>query len=55
MPALPLVIPLFPLGEVVLFPHVPAPLHIFERRYRKMVADALEGPRVIGMVLLRPG
>jgi Lon protease-like protein len=52
---LPAVIPLFPLGEVVLFPHVPAPLHIFEPRYRKMVADALGGARVIGMVLLRPG
>ena len=55
MTALPPVIPLFPLGDVVLFPHVPAPLHIFEPRYRKMVADALGGPRVIGMVLLRPG
>jgi len=39
----------------VLFPRVPLPLHIFEPRYRKMVADALAGPRVIGMVLLRPG
>jgi uncharacterized protein len=55
MPDLPLVIPLFPLGNVVLFPHVPVPLHIFEPRYRKMVADALGGPRVIGMILLRPG
>ena len=55
MPDLPPVIPLFPLGNVVLFPHVPVPLHIFEPRYRKMVADALGGPRVIGMILLRPG
>jgi uncharacterized protein len=55
MPDLPLVIPLFPLGDVVLFPHVPVPLHIFEPRYRKMVADALGGARVIGMILLRPG
>jgi Lon protease-like protein len=53
--ALPPVIPLFPLGDVVLFPGVPAPLHIFEPRYRKLVSDALAGPRVIGMVLLRPG
>jgi Lon protease-like protein len=37
------------------FPQVPLPLHIFEPRYRKMVADALHGPRVIGMALLRPG
>jgi Lon protease-like protein len=53
--ALPPVIPLFPLGNVVLFPGVPVPLHIFEPRYRKLVSDALAGPRVIGMVLLRPG
>jgi Lon protease-like protein len=31
------------------------PLHIFEPRYREMVADALDGDRLIGMVLLRPG
>ena len=55
MSALPSVIPLFPLGDVVLFPGVPVPLHIFEPRYRKMVADALAGARVVGMVLLRPG
>jgi uncharacterized protein len=53
--SLPSVIPLFPLGDVVLFPRVPLPLHIFEPRYRKMVADALVGERVVGMVLLRPG
>jgi len=40
---------------VVLFPNVFLPLHIFEPRYRQMVADALEGDRIIGMVLLRPG
>jgi Lon protease-like protein len=55
MTGLPTVIPLFPLGDVVLFPHVPVPLHIFEPRYRKMVADSLGGARVIGMILLRPG
>ena len=48
-------LPLFPLPNVVLFPHVFLPLHIFEARYREMVADALEGDRMIGMVLLRPG
>jgi len=48
-------LPLFPLPNVVLFPGVSLPLHIFETRYREMVADALEGDRVIGMVLLRPG
>jgi len=48
-------LPLFPLPNVVLFPNVFLPLHIFERRYRDMVADALAGDRLIGMVLLRPG
>ena len=52
---LPPTLPLFPLPNVVLFPNVFLPLHIFEPRYRDMVADALDGDRMIGMVLLRPG
>lgn len=48
-------LPIFPLPTVVLFPNVFLPLHIFEPRYRQMVADALAGDRLIGMVLLRPG
>jgi uncharacterized protein len=52
---IPTVIPLFPLPEVVLFPQVALPLHIFEPRYRKMVADAVAGDGVIGMTLLRGG
>jgi Lon protease-like protein len=52
---LPAEIPLFPLPNVVLFPAALLPLHIFEPRYRAMVGDALEGERLIGMVMLRPG
>src|SRR3954454_14857174 len=52
---LPPTIPVFPLPNVVLFPTVSLPLHIFEPRYREMVTDALEGDRIIGMALLRPG
>ncbi len=52
---LPPTIPIFPLDDVVLFPNIPRPLHIFEPRYRAMVADALKGDRIIGMVMLRPG
>ncbi len=52
---LPATIPIFPLGDVVLFPDTSRPLQIFEPRYLAMVADALKGDRVIGMVLLRPG
>jgi Lon protease-like protein len=52
---LPPVIPIFPLEVTMLFPGVPRPLHIFEPRYRAMVADALKGDRIIGMVTLKPG
>ena len=52
---LPPTIPIFPLPNVVLFPNVFLPLHIFEPRYRAMVSEALEQDRIIGMVLLRPG
>jgi uncharacterized protein len=52
---MPAVIPLFPLPNVVLFPQMPMPLHVFEPRYRKMVGDALETHRTIGMTLLQPG
>jgi Lon protease-like protein len=52
---LPASVPIFPLPNVVLFPNVFLPLHIFEPRYREMVAHALAGDRLIGMVLLRPG
>jgi Lon protease-like protein len=45
-------LPLFPLPEVVLFPHALLRLHIFERRYRVMVGDALRGPRFIVMAAL---
>lgn len=50
---LPEVIPIFPLPNVVFFPRMPLPLHIFEARYRAMVRDAARGARLIGMALLR--
>ena len=52
---LPFSIPLFPLPNVVLFPNVFLPLHIFEPRYRQMFTEALAGDRIVGMVLLQPG
>jgi Lon protease-like protein len=52
-------LPLFPLEDVVLFPHALLPLHIFEPRYRKMTRDAIEGNRLVVMGLQlekeRPG
>lgn len=47
-------LPLFPLANVVLFPHSRVPLHIFEPRYLQMTEAALEGERCIGMVTVRP-
>jgi Lon protease-like protein len=49
------VVPIFPLPNVVLFPQQVLPLYIFEQRYRKMVNDAIEGRRLIGVSLLKPG
>lgn len=50
-----LVVPLFPLPNVVLYPRSVLPLHIFEERYKTMTRDALAGSRQIAMALLRPG
>jgi Lon protease-like protein len=55
VPALPAEIPLFPIPETTLFPGVSRPLLIYEPRYREMIADALKGNKIIGMVRLRPG
>jgi len=48
-------VPLFPLPNVVLFPGAILPLHVFEERYKRMTADAIDGDGLIGMALLRPG
>ena len=50
-----IVIPLFPLPATVFYPNTFLPLHIFEPRYRSMVADVLEKNGRIGMVLLKAG
>ena len=48
-------IPIFPLPDVVFFPETVLPLHVFEPRYRRMVADCLAGDRQLAVVMLRPG
>jgi len=45
-------LPVFPLPDVVMFPHALLPLHIFEPRYRKLTRDALAGNRLMGLALL---
>ncbi len=44
-------IPLFPLPEVVMFPEMNLPLHIFEDRYKLMISDCLKGDKKFGIVL----
>ena len=46
-------IPLFPL-DLVLFPGVPLPLHIFEPRYREMTAECLAANTPFGIVRAHP-
>ena len=52
-------LPLFPLSDLVHFPHTDLKLEIFEQRYRRLVRDVLDGAdsesRWIGLVLLKPG
>ena len=45
--------PIFPLPNVVHFPHTFLPLHVFEPRYRWMVEEAVAGERRIAVVLAR--
>jgi Lon protease-like protein len=48
-------LPIFPLPNVLLFPNMVVPLHIFEERYKRMVSDCLQGNRLLGLFLLKPG
>ncbi len=50
-----IMVPLFSLPDVVLFPQTYLPLRVFEHRYRQMVQDILDGPGRIAIALLRPG
>jgi Lon protease-like protein len=47
--------PVFPLPGVVLFPRAILPLHIFEPRYRKLVADCMAGHRCMAMAFTEDG
>ncbi len=49
------VVRLFPLPNLVLFPHVIQALHIFEPRYCEMLSEALESDHLITLALLDPG
>jgi Lon protease-like protein len=45
----------FPLPNLVMFPHVMQALHIFEPRYRAMLEEAIEDDRLIALGVLAPG
>jgi Lon protease-like protein len=51
---MPFRLPIFPLS-VVLFPGTPLPLHIFEPRYKRMLADCLLTDRRFGLTPIRAG
>jgi Lon protease-like protein len=53
--SLPEIVPVFPLPEVVLFPRTILPLHVFEPRYREMMAETLLSERILAIALLKPG
>jgi ATP-dependent Lon protease len=48
-------IPLFPLPNLVLFPQVVLPLHIFEDRYKLMINTCIERDEPFGLILIRSG
>ncbi len=47
-------IPLFPLN-LVLFPGMPLPLHIFEERYKAMIGECMRNNAPFGVSLIRSG
>ena len=48
-------LPVFPLPRTVLMPGTTLPLHVFEPRYRALVAHCLANDRVMGVATLQPG
>jgi len=49
------IVRLFPLPDLVMFPHVMQPLHVHESRYREMLNEALDSDGLLTMSVLAPG
>jgi len=47
-------LPIFPLRQLVFFPNTMLPLHVFEARYRRMLADCLETHGAMAVVRVDP-
>ncbi|MBI1871021.1 MAG: LON peptidase substrate-binding domain-containing protein [Chlamydiae bacterium] len=48
-------VPVFPLPNAILFPHVELPLYIFEPRYQQMLEDCMKGNSLMAISLLKKG
>ncbi len=51
----PIELPLFPLNNIVLFPGMQLPLHIFEERYKTMINHCIEQNTPFGILLIKEG
>ncbi len=47
---LPIIIPIFPLKNLIIFPKTAVPLNIFEPRYIDMINDSMKSNKLIGMI-----
>ena len=44
-------LPIFPIPEVVMFPEMNLPLHVFEEKYKQLISDCLNADKQFGIVL----
>ena len=44
-------LPIFPIPEVVMFPEMNLPIHIFEEKYKQLISDCLNADKQFGIVL----
>lgn len=52
---LPTEVPVVTLPNVILFPQAMLPLHVFEPRHRRLLADALASDRLLSLAMQKPG